>query len=373
MSDDPRLTDARSLDIFRVADDLAITGLSAPRRGEKIGPCPVCGGKDRFSIDQKKALFNCRHCGGGDVIRLVEFVRGVDFKAALDWLCGSSRDIPEAERKARAERDARTRAEAEAAQAKYRAEATARARRIWRQGLDAGDPMIRAYFARRGLPDWLLEPPPACLRFHPDLPYMIQPNGRRDYVQIHRGPAMLAAVQKPNRRAEAVHRTWIDPARPNGKALIADPETGEVLPAKKVEGSKRGGAIRLTGNFRSDILIMGEGIETTLSARVAWDGPEAMFWAGVDLGNMSGRMLRVPGQRHSGLPDMADDEAFLPPPWVRRLIFVMDGDSDPKMTEARLRAGLRRAMARWPGLKGQIARAPHGMDLNDVLMGEENG
>lgn len=373
MSDDPRLAEARRMDIFKVADDLQIEGLSPDRRGEKVGPCPACGGTDRFSIDRKKGLFNCRHCGGGDVIRLVELVRRIEFRAALDWLCGPSREISEAERQARAEKAAKAKAESEAAQAKYRSEATARARRIWKQGLDAGDAVIRGYFARRGLPEWLLEPPPACLRFHPDLPYMVQPKGQRDYVQIHRGPAMLAAVQKPNRRAEAVHRTWIDLSRPNGKALIADPTTGEILPSKKVEGSKRGGAIRLTGDLRSEILIMGEGIETTLSAKAAWDGPEAMFWAGVDLGNMSGRMLRVPGQRYSGLPDMEDDEAFIPPPEVRRLIFVMDGDSDPKMTEARLQAGLRRAMARWPGLKGQIARAPKGMDLNDVLMGEGDG
>ena len=104
----------------------------------------------------------------------------------------------------------------------------------------------------------------------------------------------------------------------------------------------------------------------------------AAFWAGVDLGNMAGRRitskikaraLGVPedGIRAAGIPDMSDGEAFVPPPWVRRLVFVQDGDSDPAETRAKLLAGLRRAMALVPGLQAQIVAAPPGCDLNDVL------
>ncbi len=370
---DDRLAEARAMDIFRVADDLRIEGLSRAVRGEKVGPCPRpgCGGRDRFSLNQRKGTFFCRHCGGGDTVRLVEKVRGVDFKAALDWLCGPSRDIPEAERVARRAAEAANRKAQEAEAEGFRRDAIRRARLIWRQGLDARASSLLAYLIRRGIPDLAIDPMPACLRFHPDLPYM-QKSAAGGYVQIHRGPAMLAAIQKPNGRAEAVHRTWIDLAQPNGKAVITDPASGAVLASKKVEGSKKSGTIRLTGALRAEVLVMGEGIETTLSALAGWDGPEAMFWAGVDLGNMAGRMQSGKGLKYAGLPDMSDAEAFVPPAFVRRLIFVMDGDSDPRLTPAKLQCGLRRAMKLRPGLHGQIARAPQGLDLNDVLMGVDD-
>jgi hypothetical protein len=39
--------------------------------GEWIGPCPACGGVDRFSINAKARVWNCRGCGtGGNVIAL---------------------------------------------------------------------------------------------------------------------------------------------------------------------------------------------------------------------------------------------------------------------------------------------------------------
>lgn len=364
--DDLRLREARAMDIFKVADDLRIDRLSREHRGEKTGPCPVCGGTDRFSLNKPKGLFNCRTCGGGDVIRLVEIVRRISFREALDWLCGPSREISEEERQRRADQAAKDDADRQRQAEAFRQGAIRGARNIWRQSLEPfGSPVLH-YLVRRGIPELMIDPMPRCLRFHPALPYTVGEGDRRR--EIYRGPAMLAAIQKPNRRAEAVHRTWLDLSQPKGKAVIIDPETGEVCEAKKVLGSKKGGAIRLTGDLQSEVLVMGEGIETTLSALCGWDGPEAMFWAGVDLGNMAGRRLTGKGLKYAGLPDMADEEAFVPPPWVRRLIYVMDGDSEPRETEAKLRAGLRRAMALVPGLQGQIARAPQGMDLNDVLM-----
>jgi hypothetical protein len=56
---------------------------------ERCGPCPVCGGTDRFSINVKKQVFNCRGCGkGGDVIALVEFLDRCDFPTAVETLAG---------------------------------------------------------------------------------------------------------------------------------------------------------------------------------------------------------------------------------------------------------------------------------------------
>lgn len=216
------------------------------------------------------------------------------------------------------------------------------------------------------------------LRYHPDLPYM-HPDGAGGWVELARGPAMLAAVQSPDGRFSAVHRTWIDPARPGEKLRVE--HKGEALPAKKVEGSKKGGAIRLTHHrpdARFDTLVVAEGVETTLSAQVVGAVPGAAYWSGVDLGNMGGRRITTRaaaraaglpegGIRAAGYPDMSDRRAFVPPPWVRRLIFVQDGDSDPVTTRAILLAGLRRASALVPGLRTEIVAAPTGADLNDLL------
>jgi putative DNA primase/helicase len=50
---------------------------------ERAGPCPKCGGADRFSINVKKQVFNCRGCkAGGDVIDLVQHLDGCDFLTA---------------------------------------------------------------------------------------------------------------------------------------------------------------------------------------------------------------------------------------------------------------------------------------------------
>jgi putative DNA primase/helicase len=58
-------------------------------RTECVGPCPVCGGTDRFSINTAKRVFNCRQCNvGGDVIALVMHLDGVDFKTAVSTLTG---------------------------------------------------------------------------------------------------------------------------------------------------------------------------------------------------------------------------------------------------------------------------------------------
>jgi hypothetical protein len=58
-------------------------------KNDRSGPCPKCGGDDRFSINSKKNVWNCRGCGvGGGVIALVEHLDGVDFIAACQTLTG---------------------------------------------------------------------------------------------------------------------------------------------------------------------------------------------------------------------------------------------------------------------------------------------
>jgi DNA primase len=62
---------------------------------ERCGPCPVCGGTDRFSVNLKKQLWNCRRCErGGDIIAFVQHVDGSDFKEAVATLVGEPRQAP---------------------------------------------------------------------------------------------------------------------------------------------------------------------------------------------------------------------------------------------------------------------------------------
>jgi len=367
--DDPRLAEAKAMPIREVVDRLGIDGLR-PAGAELVGPCPLCGGTDRFGVNLRSHRFLCRRCGiaGGDTVALVMAVEGLGFRAALDWLCGPAREIDPAER-ARRDALARKAEEERAAEAqRYRDLAMRDARTIWARAVrDDGD-RLRAYFAARGLSG--LDPARLdAIRVLPDHPYVRKIGGQ--LVTLHRGPCMVARIDGPGADCVAVHQTWLA-ADGRGKARIR--HGGKDYPAKMVRGAKRGGVIRLSDPCPGwAVLVMGEGIETTLTAMLARVFPDASYWAGVDLGNISGRMARVEGVKWSGLPDMDDAEAFVPPPWVRRLVLIEDGDSHPAMTRAKLLSGARRAMRLRPGLKAQIVRAGDGVDLNDLVTPDPEG
>jgi hypothetical protein len=76
----------------RIEDVIAERNIKlSPGRVERCGPCPSCGGTDRFSINVRKQVFNCRGCGSkGDVIALVQTLDGVDFTAAVETLAGAA-------------------------------------------------------------------------------------------------------------------------------------------------------------------------------------------------------------------------------------------------------------------------------------------
>ena len=92
---DPRLDQAKLIPMRDIADRLGIAGLRA-QSGELVGPCPLCGGRDRFAINLQNTAFNCRKCdlrGYGGIL-LVMVVRGVVFKDALAFLCGQASAPP---------------------------------------------------------------------------------------------------------------------------------------------------------------------------------------------------------------------------------------------------------------------------------------
>ncbi|MEM1149315.1 MAG: hypothetical protein AAGI03_01995 [Pseudomonadota bacterium] len=359
MPEDLRLLEAKAIPVTEVIARLGIARLQ--KSGcEMIGPCPLCGGRDRFGINLRSNAFLCRRCDirGGDQVALVQAILGCDFKGALEWLCGST-EVNASER-ARRLAAARRAAEKQARDSeRYRQAAIEDARGIWDRAKGASLKEVKAYLAARGVaPD----PWPGTLRALPDHPYVRKFKGE-GLVTLHRGPALIAKCDGSDGHGSAVHQTWIDAARPGKKAVVQRGD--EDFPSKMVRGSAKGAAIRLVqGDPGNDTLVMGEGIETTLSAWAAHSIPGAAFWAGISDVNMCGRRLG----RGSAVPDLEDTRAFVPPSWVRRLVFIQDGDSDPKSTRAKMEAGLRRAMALRPGLVAQLVDPGEGVDLNDVLM-----
>lgn len=368
--DDPRLMEAKAIPMSEIVDRIGIAGLRN-MSGELIGPCPLCGGRDRFGINLRSNAFLCRKCDvrGGDQVALVMQVLNLDFQEALGWLCGDKpASIDPTEMDRRRKRAAENQRKQDEYADRARAYARKQAQEIWGKGRWQELGAVRDYFAVRGIMPDMLPDVPSSLRLITNFPYVKKIGGQ--LVTAHSGLCMIGLIQGPDNRGSAVHQTWLDLGQPNGKAVIA--HDGEAMPSKMVRGSKKGGAIRLHTPLGADVLVMGEGIETTLTAMVAQVIPNAAYWCAVDLGNMSGRMARGKGLKYAGMPDMEDHDAFVPPPWVKRLVFIMDGDSEPRLTRAKLEAGLRRAMAYRPGLAGQIVQAGDGVDLNDVLKGMSN-
>jgi len=76
---------------FPIEDELARRGIKLRGAVERSGPCPVCGGADRFSVNVRKQIFNCRGCQrGGDVIAMVELLDGCGFGQTVETLVGES-------------------------------------------------------------------------------------------------------------------------------------------------------------------------------------------------------------------------------------------------------------------------------------------
>lgn len=386
------IEEARALPIAR-ALDLVAPSHSISRKTRFIGPCPGCGGVDRFSLNMKKNIFWCRKSAeGGDAISLARHIRSCDFLEAVEILTGRpapGRTVSEEEKRERAARvveiEARRKAESErlaAEENEFRSREIERARKIWKAAGKIEGSAAEAYLRHRGLVAF----PGAKLRAVSDLPYWHNIGG--EWRSIYSGPAMVAAIQGRDGRFIGCHITWIDPAlqTASGKACIAHPETGEILDAKKVRGSQKGGHIKL-GGAGLHRLVVGEGIETVLSVELAESTFEraasTFYWSSVNLHNLGGksagsvqhpsltltdskgrtRAQRVPGP----VPDLSDIAVLEPPEEVRDILLLGDGDSEHFTT----RNVLLRFAARWqrPHRTIRAAWADAGADFNDMLRG----
>jgi hypothetical protein len=361
---------------------------------DRAGPCPNCGGVDRFAIHTGKNTFNCRQCGiaGGGVIDLVMKTEKVKFVKACELITGRTVADPiSAEEQARIHQEAQRREQERAAEEeKRRLRAISEGLSIFNRSMapmPLGSGGVADYLRLRGLP--------ASIKFDKvglreiarhDYVVEVIEGDRRRWEVVHSGPAMIAAVVLPNNSFGAVHQTWLDVSRPKGKLMLRHPtridsKTGEpeLLDAKKVRGSMRGGAIRLYTPKTVHRIVMGEGIETTLTAMAHNFEPGTAYWAGVNLGNMSGKAYRdSENKRHEDRPDMDDRNCFVPPDWCQELVYLCDSDEPETKTVEKVTRGLLRAQAlreearklspELPELTGLIVPPiGDGKDLNDLV------
>lgn len=186
---------------------------------------------------------------------------------------------------------------------------------IWQAAVPASGTLVETYFAGRRLK----LPLSPAIRFHRALKH---PTGGY-------WPCLVALVSRGEDAAPvAIHRTFL--ARDGaGKA--------PVKPEKMMLGPCRGGVVRLAEP--TEILMVGEGIETCLAAMQATGHPA---WAALSTSGL--RTLNLP----SG---------------VRHIIVLADGD-DAGETAARECARRLASQGRRVG----IARPPRGMDFNDMML-----
>jgi len=88
MIPEPKIQQAKAANILAlVPTDLK--RVSGHNGGEYAGPCPWCGGDDRFRVWPKTNRYWCRQCGRkGDAVDLIRELQGVTFADAVDLLAG---------------------------------------------------------------------------------------------------------------------------------------------------------------------------------------------------------------------------------------------------------------------------------------------
>lgn len=284
-------------------DSKALTG--------KHGPCPICGGKDRFRFtDQEgRGAFYCNGCGAGSGVDLVMRKHGVTFVDAVRMieplLPSASVYIPKTNPKAMPD-----------------------GRAIWSRGqlLRHGDIASR-YLESRGI---RLDSFPSQLRLMERALYVYEP-GRTSHM-----PAMIANFVSPDRSSTTVHFTFLD--EHGRKAEV--PKVRKFYPGKVPEG----GAIRLAPS--ADTMGVAEGIETALSAMQKFGIP---VWA------------------TTGTPELVK---WQPPETARNIIVFGDSDESFGGQHAAYALAYRLRTQLKLNVEVRIPPGELGCDWNDVLQGE---
>jgi putative DNA primase/helicase len=247
-----QITDWRSALVFAGIPDEYLTG--------KGCPCPLCGGTDRFTFDNKygKGNWVCRKCNGGHPrsasgVDLVMDYFGIDFLEAKKRLLGESSEqlLP---------KPIPVSAPAMPAPKKKPdpAYSSAKLNKLWNEAkpVTRGDPVANYLEAR--LPGYMPDKYPSSLRYHPRLPYWEKVNGELKEVGCY--PAMLAKLIGPDGKAVTIQKTYLDPKKPQ-KASVEMPKKTDFCQIGELVGA----VIWLDAPVNG-VMGIAEGIETALAA-----------------------------------------------------------------------------------------------------------
>lgn len=221
-------------------------GLPEAALSGKHGPCPLCGGKDRFRWDnvEGRGTYICSQCGAGDGMKLAIEYTGrpfADIAKQIDGMIGNlSAEAPKPRMSDVQRRDI--------LRDTYRATSA----------IEPGD-LAHRYLETRGVEELVY---PDALRFAPSL---------RDGDGGVR-PAMVAMVGVHGEsKFCSMHRTFLKPDG-SGKAEMASPR--KMMPGELPEG-----ACVMLSEYTGGPLGIAEGIETAMSASALYDMP---VWAAIN-------------------------------------------------------------------------------------------
>lgn len=224
------------------------------------GPCPACGGTDRFRFhdnDGNGGYFcspNGAGCGAGDGFALLQKFHGWNLRKCLEEVAGvvgSATAPPPILRKKPSPDWMR----------KLITETVAASKPIAQ-----GDPVHR-YLSGRGI---ALATYRSVLLTHSHLPYFEKQDGRNKVVKEL--PAMVALVHDKAGQVVALHRTYLTSS--GAKANVREVK-------KLLNSGIKGAAVRLFDV--DDQMGIAEGIETALAAHLLTGIPT---WSAIDAGNM---------------------------------------------------------------------------------------
>lgn len=260
----------------------------------KHGPCPFCGGKDRFRFTnhQNRGGYICNQCApkGGDGVAFLMAWRGCRFKDAVTWLRDYLR-LPSSV--APVDRESAT-GFIPAGNPEPISESELNRRyqsmcNVWRKSRAlAGDCLGSIYLQSRSV--WHGTAPVPSLRVIANLGYYTGKDKQGDF------PALLAAVTALDGRNISIHRTYLNHDG-TGKAPVQDPKK-----MMQALGPIAGTAVRLFP--AGHVLGVAEGIETALAASMLHGG--LPVWACISAGGL---------------------QSFVVPDTVNELMIFADHDS----------------------------------------------